>query len=287
MLMCPQRRDPALDIGWALSGILCQADNAPVLSSVQRFEAEKRCAKCTLRLWGLGSERQDCCVAQVLAAEEAGAIAAIIVNSEHTMMPMGEDERYNPTIPSIHIPLAAGQALRSALAASSGGLWGTLRALPGQQDSSGPKAASATPASAATPAGRPAAGSEALTEVQVARRSSEQREEGAESVGEHEAPQRTQAMSIDDYYSPEEDMEEGVEPEGPAGEGSCLLGSSALSAGASDWGAARPLPEFQEEIQGTTMKVSVTSPCMTMSKHTFVVYDMSSEGLLVAVERSQ
>lgn len=69
----------------------------------------------------------------MLAAEEAGAKAAVIINSEDMLMPMGDDQHSAPAIPSIHLPLSAGQALRGALAASSGSLWGTLR--PAQIDS--------------------------------------------------------------------------------------------------------------------------------------------------------
>ena len=42
-------------------------------------------------------------------------------------MPMGEDAEHKPTIPSIHLPLSGGQALRDALAVSSGSLRATLR----------------------------------------------------------------------------------------------------------------------------------------------------------------
>ena len=202
----------------------------------------------------------------MLAAEEAGAVAAIIVNSEHTMMPMGEDERYNPTIPSIHIPLAAGQALRNALAGSSSGLWGTLRALPGQQASAGPKPSPATVASAAAPVGRPAAGSQPLNEIQVASSSRDQCGESTESVREHELHERTEEVSVDDYYSPEEDTEEEGEREGPAGEGSCPLDSSVLSASAADWGPAHapPPPEHCAEEQGTHTQIPVISPSMAV-----------------------
>ena len=62
-----------------------------------------------------------------MAAEDAGAAAAIIINNEDRLMPMGEDSEHKPTIPSIHLPLSGGQALRDALAASSGSLWATLR----------------------------------------------------------------------------------------------------------------------------------------------------------------
>ena len=62
-----------------------------------------------------------------MAAEDAGAAAAIIINTEDRLMPMGEDAEHKPTIPSIHLPLSGGQALRDALAASSGSLWATLR----------------------------------------------------------------------------------------------------------------------------------------------------------------
>jgi len=72
---------------------------------------------------------------QVLAAEKAGAKAAIIINSENALMPMGMDDENHPTIPSIHIPLAAGKALRDAQASSRGGLLGTLRSMPAQPDS--------------------------------------------------------------------------------------------------------------------------------------------------------
>ena len=191
---------------------------------------------------------------QVLAAEEAGAVAAIIINSEHTMMPMGEDERYSPNIPSIHVPLAAGQALRSALAAS-GGLWGTLRALPGQQDSS---ASPATVASTTAPVDRPSVGSQILKESQVAGRRSGQCREGSESVSEHGKDERVLEMSIDDYYSPEEDTDnDGDEGERSAVEGSCLLDSSAQSVGAAEKSflLASPQPELQEWEQGVTISV--------------------------------
>ena len=72
---------------------------------------------------------------QVLAAEKAGAKAAIIINSENALMPMGMGDENDPTIPSIHIPLAAGKALRDAQASSRGGLLGTLRSMPAQPDS--------------------------------------------------------------------------------------------------------------------------------------------------------
>ncbi len=62
-----------------------------------------------------------------MAAEDAGAAAAIIINNEDRLMPMGEDSEHKPTIPSIHLPLSGGQALRDALVASSGSLWATLR----------------------------------------------------------------------------------------------------------------------------------------------------------------
>ena len=62
-----------------------------------------------------------------MAAEDAGAAAAIIINTEDRLMPMGEDAEHKPTIPSIHLPLSGGQALRDALVASSGSLWATLR----------------------------------------------------------------------------------------------------------------------------------------------------------------
>ena len=62
-----------------------------------------------------------------MAAEDAGAAAAIIINTEDRLMPMGDDAEHKPTIPSIHLPLSGGQALRGALAASSNSLWATLR----------------------------------------------------------------------------------------------------------------------------------------------------------------
>ena len=62
-----------------------------------------------------------------MAAEDAGAAAAIIINTDDRLMPMGDDTEHKPTIPSIHLPLSGGQALRDALAASSGSLWATLR----------------------------------------------------------------------------------------------------------------------------------------------------------------
>ena len=65
--------------------------------------------------------------AQVMAAEGAGAAAAIIINTEDRLMPMGDDAEHKPTIPSIHLPLSAGQALRNALTASSGSLRAMLR----------------------------------------------------------------------------------------------------------------------------------------------------------------
>lgn len=67
-----------------------------------------------------------------MAAEKAGAKAAIIINTEDWLMPMGGDEQNHPAIPSIHLPLSAGQALREALASSAGGLLGTLRPAPAQ-----------------------------------------------------------------------------------------------------------------------------------------------------------
>ena len=71
-----------------------------------------------------------------MAAEKAGARAAIIINTEDSLMPMGDDEQNHPAIPSIHLPLSAGQALREALAGSAGGLLGTLRPAPAQPASS-------------------------------------------------------------------------------------------------------------------------------------------------------
>ncbi len=222
---------------------------------------------------------------QVLAAEEAGAVAAVIINSEHTMMPMGEDERYSPTIPSIHIPLAAGQALRGALAASGGGLWGTLRALPDEQGSS---ASRTTAASAAAPVGRPAAGSQMLEESQVAGRSSGQCKEGSESVREQKRHERTQEIGIDDYYSPEEDTDDnGDEGESSVGEGSCLLDSSAqlLSAGEGSSLPASPHPEQQAEEQGVTL--SVLFPLLKVLKGSRRRYVASQEASKYIESRPQ
>lgn len=67
-----------------------------------------------------------------MAAEKAGAKVAIIINTEDKLMPMGDDQRNHPAIPSIHLPLSAGQALREALAGSAGSLLGTLRPAPAQ-----------------------------------------------------------------------------------------------------------------------------------------------------------
>ena len=75
-------------------------------------------------------------IVQVMAAEKAGAKVAIIINTEDKLMPMGDDQRNHPAIPSIHLPLSAGQALREALAGSAGGLLGTLRPAPAQPASS-------------------------------------------------------------------------------------------------------------------------------------------------------
>ena len=74
--------------------------------------------------------------AQVMAAEDAGAAAAIIINTEDRLMPMGGSAEHKPTIPSIHLPLSGGQALRDALTASSGSLWATLRPSQASLDSS-------------------------------------------------------------------------------------------------------------------------------------------------------
>ena len=207
------------------------------------------------RLQCHSAERQDCCVVQVLAAQEAGAVAAVIINSEHTMMPMGEDERYSPTIPSIHIPLAAGQALRDALVASNGGLWGTLRALPDQQDSAGPKASPATAASATVPDGRPGAGSQLAQESQVAGRSTGQCEEDSESVSEQRKHERTQEMGTDDYYSPEEDTDDDDEGESSAGQGSCIVDGSAQSLSTGERDPLPASPEQQAGEQGVTTSV--------------------------------
>ena len=165
----------------------------------------------------------------MLAAEEAGAVAAIIINSENTMMPMGEDEASRPTIPSIQLPLAAGQALREALAASSGGLWGTVRPLQGQHDSISREASPASTASAASLDGRPAAESPPVQQSQAPSISSDQCGEGDESEHKQNALEMAHEMGIDDYYSPEEDMDEGEMRNCPVCEDSCQLDRSAQS----------------------------------------------------------
>ena len=86
-----------------------------------------------------------------MAAEKAGAKAAIIINTEDKLMPMGDDERNHPAIPSIHLPLSAGQALREALAGSTGGLLGTLRPAPAQPASSAADPATAAAGECLTP----------------------------------------------------------------------------------------------------------------------------------------
>lgn len=90
--------------------------------------------------------------AQVMAAENAGAAAAIIINTEDRLMPMGDDAEHKPSIPSIHLPLSGGQALRDALKANSDDLKATLRPSHASLDSS-----SDTSASAAGPAECPMA----------------------------------------------------------------------------------------------------------------------------------
>ena len=62
-----------------------------------------------------------------MAAEDAGAAAAIIINTEDRLMPMGDDAEHKPTIPSIHLPLSGGRAVRDAMTATNSSLWATLR----------------------------------------------------------------------------------------------------------------------------------------------------------------
>jgi hypothetical protein len=81
-----------------------------------------------------------------MAAEKAGAKLAIIINTEDKLMPMGDDQRNHPAIPSIHLPLSAGQALREALAGSAGGLLGTLRPASAQPTNSAAHLAAAAAA---------------------------------------------------------------------------------------------------------------------------------------------